>query len=639
MFGFLFLPLFTCVLCGLFMRNVDKNFSAYITSFGVFIAFCVSGFAFYLTAFKKEVIDISLFNFFVFSNFSTEWSIYIDSLTATMLFVVTFVSLLVHIYSIGYMHDDENQPKFMAFLSLFTFFMLVLVTAKDFIQLFVGWEGVGLCSYLLIGFWNEKESANLASIKAFITNRVSDLALIVGICGIYYLFGSFEFKAIHAGMADHIGEHFSIFGIELEYITLIAICLFIGCMGKSAQLFLHVWLPDAMEGPTPVSALIHAATMVTAGVFLLSRASFIFEYSPQTQTFIIFIGSLTALFAATIALTQNDIKKIIAYSTCSQLGYMMVASGFSAYNAGIFHLATHAFFKALLFLSAGSVIHAMSGEQDINKMGGLAKKIPVTFYCMLIGSVAIAGIPPLAGFFSKDAIIESAFLSSHPLNIFSFCLLVVSAFITSFYSWRLIILTFGGKEVRNTKDVINHIHESPKVMLIPLILLSIFAIFSGIILEYTFHILSSENGIFAKSIFVLQGNDILSKLSEISVFVKFTPTILSIVAICFAYWFFAKKRQNYFPKFIINLVSNKYYFDEIYKMTIVKLTHCISTILIKFVDKKIIDFSLTEVATRLVNLFAFCSSRIQNGKVVQYFALMFITITLTFYFVIYKNFI
>ena len=631
MITLVFSPLLFAFICGIFLRDKNQNISAYLTTFGVFVAFSTSVFAFFKVL-KEGAAQIIIAPFMQFEGFSSVWGVYIDGLTSVMLVVVTFVSMLVHLYSIGYMHDDENQPKFMAYLSLFTFFMIVLVTAKDFLQLFVGWEGVGLCSYLLIGFWNEKTSANNAAIKAFITNRVGDLALILGMCAIYYVFGTLEFSNIFANI-NNAFEVINICGFEVSYVTIIAVLLFIGAMGKSAQIFLHVWLPDAMEGPTPVSALIHAATMVTAGVFLLSRVSIFFEYSEFARTLVIVVGTITALFAATIALTQNDIKKIIAYSTCSQLGYMFAASGFSAYHAGVFHLATHAFFKALLFLSAGSIIHAMSGEQDINKMGGLRKKIPITFACIMIGSIAIAGIPPLSGFFSKDAILESAFMSGSLIGKISFYTLLLTAVMTTFYSWRLIILVFHG-ETNNTKSIIAKIHESPLVMIVPLILLAIFAIFAGATFEYIFHILSVENGIFANSIFVLKENNILEKIHETPIYVKFAPTVLSVFVILFAYWYFSKKRKNIVPKSIIKLVSNKYYFDEIYERIFIKPTKKVSTFLLSYFDKKIIDTFLAGSCTKIAYIFSGFNAKFQSGKINIYFSLIFISLVIMFFYII-----
>jgi NADH-quinone oxidoreductase subunit L len=634
----LLLPFIGSFITGLFLRN-QKNAAIFTTTFSVLIAFISSCFIFYNIGFSEgKVMEVVLMQFISMGSFSSFWAIHVDGLTAIMLIVVTFVSLLVHVYSIGYMSHDENVPKFMSFLSLFTFFMLVLITAQDFLQLFVGWEGVGLCSYLLIGFWNEKPSANNAAIKAFITNRVGDLALILGMCAIYYIFGSLNFKVINENINNAL-VNVSLFGVEVSAVTLIAVLLFIGCMGKSAQLFLHVWLPDAMEGPTPVSALIHAATMVTAGVFLLSRVSIIFEYSETARMLIIIVGSLTSLFAATIALSQNDIKKIIAYSTCSQLGYMFVASGFSAYNAGIFHLATHAFFKALLFLSAGSVIHAMSGEQDINKMGALSKKIPITFVCMLIGSIAIAGLPPLSGFFSKDAILESAFMADSAIGMFAFVIGVVTAFLTTFYSWRLLILVFNGSKTRNTKEVVSHIHESPASMIVPLVCLSVFAIFAGGILEYIFHILSVNAGFLGSAINVLPINDVLSKIHDTPIFIKFLPTVLSIISICLAYYFFlSSKKYSLVPAGLKKLVENKYYVDEIYGKIFIAPTKQLSKFFMETFDKKIVDAFFVAIPTNVFRFFSKITAVLQNGKINFYFLSMLASICLIFYFLVLKTY-
>ncbi len=394
------------------------------------------------------------------------WALRVDTLTAVMLVVVTSVSSLVHLYSIGYMHEDPNRPRFMAYLSLFTFAMLMLVTADNLVQLFFGWEGVGLASYLLIGFWFQKPSANAAAIKAFVVNRVGDFGFALGIFAIFALVGSTDFDTIFAAAPGLTGKTIHFFRWDIDALTLTCLFLFMGAMGKSAQFLLHTWLPDAMEGPTPVSALIHAATMVTAGVFMVARLSPLFELAPNAQAFVMLIGATTAMFAATIGLVQNDIKRIIAYSTCSQLGYMFVAMGAGAYSVGMFHLFTHAFFKALLFLGAGSVIHAMHHEQDIRNMGGLKDRIPFTYITMIIGTLALTGFPLTAGYFSKDAIIESAFVAHNPFALYGFLCTVVAAGLTSFYSWRLIFKTFHGEP----HDAHHHeaAHESPYVMLIPL---------------------------------------------------------------------------------------------------------------------------------------------------------------------------
>lgn len=633
----LFAPLFGAIITGLFFRLKNSLFVPFISiagvGFSVLGAICI----FYNVNIQGEVYNIYIAKFLQLQGFTSWWSLQADGLTSIMLVVVTVVSLLVHIYSVEYMKADENRPKFMAFLSFFTFFMLVLVTSRDFIQMFVGWEGVGLCSYLLIGFWNEKESANRAAIKAFITNRVADLAFILGMCVIYFIFGSLDFAFIKQNISTAL-SYASIFGVEISFITLISICLFIGCMGKSAQIFLHVWLPDAMEGPTPVSALIHAATMVTAGVFLLAKCSFIFEYSDSARDVITIVGSITALFAATIALRQNDIKKIIAYSTCSQLGYMFAAAGLSAYNASIFHLATHAFFKALLFLGAGSVIHALSGEQNIDKMGGLASKIPFTFICMLIGSIAIAGIPPLSGFFSKDSIIEAAFMKGTPIGYFSFILLLITAFLTTFYSWRLLIRVFSGKETRSSKEIVDHIHESPKIMLVPLGILCFFAIFAGIIFEYIFHILSSQKGILANSITLLQQNDVLSKIHHIHFIIKYLPLLLTVLAIWLAYAIYVKgKFIKIFPSFVIRIIEKKYYIDEMYSIIFIKPLKNVSLFFIWIFDKKILDRIFTSLPQALSLLFAAGFNKLQAGRIVIYFSVIMVSMISLFIFLILQS--
>lgn len=421
-----FLPLIGFLFSGLFSRifankkSFSDHFAQYFSTALLFAAAVCATIIFVDVAHNKTAYSVHLIDWITSGDFRARWSVQVDSLTAVMLVVVTWVSSLVHLYSIGYMHEDKSIARFMAYLSLFTFFMLVLVTAQNFLQLFVGWEGVGVASYLLIGFWFKKQSANAAAMKAFIANRVGDLGLILAIGLIYLTFGTIEFSEVFAQVCNRFETTFPLFGTEFRAIDAICILLFIGAMGKSAQIGLHVWLADAMEGPTPVSALIHAATMVTAGVFLVARCSPLFEYSNIALSMVTIVGAVTALFAATIALTQNDIKKIIAYSTCSQLGYMFFACGVSAYSAAVFHLATHAFFKALLFLGAGSVIHAMHHEQDIQKMGGIWKKIPITYAMMWIGSLALAGFPPFAGFYSKDVILEAAFMSHSEYGKFAY---------------------------------------------------------------------------------------------------------------------------------------------------------------------------------------------------------------------------
>ena len=475
----IFLPLLGFLFCFLLGKQFNYKVYQISTTSILFLCTLFSWIIFIQFINNKETEIIFILNWITSGNFIVDWSIRLDTLTAVMFIVVTTVSACVHLYSIGYMEEDPSKIRFMGYLSLFTFFMLVLVSSNNLLQMFFGWEGVGLASYLLIGFWHHKDSANKAAIKAFVVNRVGDFGYAIGIAGIFYIFGTISFDSIFS-QVDQFSEH-QIQFLSFSFPTLDFLCflLFIGAMGKSAQLGLHTWLPDAMEGPTPVSALIHAATMVTAGVFLVARMSPLYEFATFTNLFITFIGAATAIFAASIALTQNDIKRVIAYSTCSQLGYMFFAAGVGAYNASIFHLTTHAFFKALLFLSAGSVIHAMHHEQDMRKMGGLFKKIPFTATMMWIGSLAIIGFPYLSGYYSKESILENAFYASNGIAYFAYLVGILTALLTAFYSWRLLFLTFHG-ENRSENKTYDHAHESPLVMTVPLFILAIGSIFSGI---------------------------------------------------------------------------------------------------------------------------------------------------------------
>ncbi len=496
----LFLPLLGSFISAFFYKKIGDKTCQILTSAFIVIAAILSSIILLDTIKTGKTYEYPIFNWITSGTLKLHWSIYVDSLTAVMLVVVNSVSALVHIYSIGYMSHDPHKPRFMSYLSLFTFMMLSLITADNFLQLFFGWEGVGLASYLLIGFWFKKESANNASMKAFIVNRVGDLGLLIAMFLIFKTFGTLTFSEVFTQAAEQSKNTIKIFGGEFNLITTICVFLFIGAMGKSAQIILHTWLPDAMEGPTPVSALIHAATMVTAGVFLVARCSPLFEYSQYALNLVAFVGATTAIFAATVAIVQTDIKRIIAYSTCSQLGYMFFAAGMGAYNIAIFHLFTHAFFKALLFLGAGSVIHAFHDEQNIEKMGGVWKKIPMTYALMVIGTLALTGFPLLAGFYSKDAIIESAYFSKSLFAGYAFVIGLTTAFITSVYSWRLIFKTFHGKY--NNAMSFDKVHESGLVMIIPLVVLAIGAIFSG----YVFHeIFIGENTKFwGKAIFFLK---------------------------------------------------------------------------------------------------------------------------------------
>ena len=477
----LFLPLLGSV-AGYLAKPLGDRYSEILTTSLVILSAIFSIVIFYNGIVYDIYGNYKIIEWINSGEFNVDWSINIDPLSSIMLVVVTIVSSLVHIYSIGYMKSDPNKPRFMSYLSLFTFAMLTLVVSDNFLQLFFGWEGVGLSSYLLIGFWYKKNSANNAAIKAFLVNRVGDFGLAIGIFLIFKFCGTLNYSEVFSKISELQNTQINFIGLNLNLITIICLTLFIGAMGKSAQFLLHTWLPDAMEGPTPVSALIHAATMVTAGVFLVVRCSPIFEFSQFTLNFIAIIGMLTALFAASVALVQNDIKKIIAYSTCSQLGYMFFATGIGAYHVAIFHLFTHAFFKALLFLGSGSVIHAFNDEQDIRKMGGVWKKLPFTWFLMLIGTLALTGFPFLSGFYSKDAIIEFAFLKNTPIGYYVMSIGIFTAVLTGVYSWRLFFKTFHGS-YNNTNFPIEKTHESPLVMLIPLIILSLGAILSGFLFK------------------------------------------------------------------------------------------------------------------------------------------------------------
>ncbi|HEX9858061.1 MAG TPA: NADH-quinone oxidoreductase subunit L, partial [Paracoccaceae bacterium] len=483
----LFAPLIGALICGFGWRLIGEFAGQVITTALVFLSALLSWVIF--LSFDGETQTIHLMTWIQSGTLDTEWAIRLDRLTAIMLVVVGTVSALVHLYSFGYMAHDENwthhehyKARFFAYLSFFTFTMLMLVTSDNLVQMFFGWEGVGLASYLLIGFYYKKPSANAAAIKAFVVNRVGDFGFALGIFALFFLVDSIRFDDIFAAAPELAGQELSFLWTHWNAANLIGVLLFIGAMGKSAQLFLHTWLPDAMEGPTPVSALIHAATMVTAGVFLVCRMSPLFEFAPDAKTMIVVVGASTAFFAATVGLVQNDIKRVIAYSTCSQLGYMFVAAGVGVYSVAMFHLFTHAFFKAMLFLGAGSVITAMHHEQDMRNYGGLRKKIPYTFAAMLIGTLAITGVGiPLthigfAGFLSKDAVIESAWVGSQ----YAFWLLVIAAFMTSFYSWRLMFMTFYGTP-RGDHHTHDHAHESPWTILVPLGALAIGAVFSGMV--------------------------------------------------------------------------------------------------------------------------------------------------------------
>jgi NADH-quinone oxidoreductase subunit L len=522
-------------------------------------------------------------------NLNVAWSLRVDTLTAVMLVVVNTVSALVHLYSIGYMAEDPGRPRFMSYLSLFTFAMLMLVTADNLVQLFFGWEGVGLASYLLIGFWYKRPSANAAAIKAFIVNRVGDFGFALGIFSIFMLVGSTDFETIFAAAPSLTGKTINFFGWQADALTLTCLLLFMGAMGKSAQFLLHTWLPDAMEGPTPVSALIHAATMVTAGVFMVVRLSPLFELAPTAQAVVMFFGATTAFFAATVGLVQNDIKRIVAYSTCSQLGYMFVAMGAGAYSVGMFHLFTHAFFKALLFLGSGSVIHAMHHEQDIRHMGGLRNKIPFTYIMMVIGTLALTGFPLTAGYFSKDAIIESAFVAHNPFSLYAFVLTVVAAGLTSFYSWRLIFKTFHGEP--HDHHHYEAAHESPLVMLIPLFVLAAGSLLAGFPFQEVFAGHGTEE-FFRESVKMKPG--LLDEMHHISIVVAALPTVMMVVGFAISWLFYI--RRPYLPvelagqhQLLYRFLLNKWYFDELYDFLFVNPAKWLGTTLWKKGDGVVID--------------------------------------------------
>ncbi|MDB5620875.1 NADH-quinone oxidoreductase subunit L [Tardiphaga sp.] len=517
------------------------------------------------------------------------WTLRVDTLTAVMLVVVTTVSALVHIYSLGYMEDDPNRPRFMAYLSLFTFMMLMLVTADNLVQLFFGWEGVGLASYLLIGFWYQKPTANAAAIKAFVVNRVGDFGFLLGIFTLFMLIGSTDFDTIFSAAPGLTGKTINFFGWHADALTLTCLLLFMGAMGKSAQFLLHTWLPDAMEGPTPVSALIHAATMVTAGVFMVARMSPVFELAPNAQAVVMLVGATTAFFAATIGLVQNDIKRIVAYSTCSQLGYMFVALGAGAYSVAMFHLFTHAFFKALLFLGSGSVIYAMHHEQDIRNMGGLKDKIPFTYSMMVIGTLALTGFPLTAGYFSKDAIIEAAFVSHNPFALYGFLMTIIAAGLTSFYSWRLIFKTFHGAP--HDKKHYDAAHEAPLVMLVPLGVLAAGAIFAG----FPFKELFAGHGVEEFFRASLKNHPhLLEEMHHIPALVANLPTAMMVGGFLVSWLFYI--RRPYLPvelagqhPLLYKFLLNKWYFDELYDLIFVRPAKRLGRFLWKVGDGKIID--------------------------------------------------
>lgn len=677
-----FLPLLGAIIAGFFGRLIGARPAEIVTTSLLGVAAVFSWIAFLqIGVGGGEAQQIEIIPWITSGAFQTAWTLRVDTLTVVMLVVVNTVSSLVHLYSIGYMAEDPHRPRFFAYLSLFTFAMLMLVTADNFLQLFFGWEGVGLASYLLIGFWYQKPSANAAAIKAFVVNRVGDFGFALGIVGVFAVFGTIDFDSVFAASPAMAGRTFEFAGMQVDVMTTLCLLLFVGAMGKSAQFGLHTWLPDAMEGPTPVSALIHAATMVTAGVFLVCRCSPMFEYAPDALAFVTIIGAITAFFAATVGMFQNDIKRVIAYSTCSQLGYMFFAAGVSAYQAAMFHLFTHAFFKALLFLGAGSVIHAMHHEQDMRRMGGLYKLIPFTYAMMTIGTIALIGlgIPHVfgfAGFYSKDAILETAYAAGG-VGMFGFIAGITAALMTSFYSWRLAFMTFHGTpkwkgtseeshehspgsepaadehdhmkspKVGHESDQHHaaahathvhddhahahddhhghhelHPHESPMVMTIPLGILAIGAVLAGI-LFYPYFIGDDNSAFWRDSIFVLHGEHVLHARHDVPEWVLWAPLVVTVLGFLIAYYYFIRRPDRAAAMaaregLLYNFLKNKWYIDELYNLIFVRPAMWIGRKLWKLGDGWLIDgFGPDGVAARVKDL-AGRASKVQTGFIYHY---------------------
>ncbi len=630
-------PLAGALIAGFGHRFIGERMAMVIPTAILFLCCLLSWITFYTYDAHEGAEVETLFRFLDSGSVVADWAIRLDTLTKIMLVVVTTVSSLVHLYSIGYMEEDDAKPRFFAYLSFFTFSMLALVTSDNLVQMFFGWEGVGVASYLLIGFWYKKPSACAAAMKAFIVNRVGDFGFALGIFGVFYMVDSIAFAEIFA--FDWTGQTIHFLWRDWPAVEILAFLLFVGAMGKSAQLFLHTWLPDAMEGPTPVSALIHAATMVTAGVFLVCRMSPMFEQAPVALGIVTVIGACTAFFAATVGLVQNDIKRVIAYSTCSQLGYMFAAAGVGFYQAAMFHLFTHAFFKALLFLGAGSVIHAMHHEQDMRQYGGLRKKIPVTFWMMMLGTLAITGVGVpfsadllgvpvgFAGFVSKDAIIEGTF-AGH--SEFAFWLLVTAALMTSFYSWRLIFMTFFGQP-RDRKHY-EHAHESPNVMMIPLYVLGAGAVLAGM-LWYGDFVGHHAEEFFGAAVGIGPENHVLHAVHEVPTWVKLAPFFAMLIGLGIAYWFYIAQpelpgelaeRHSGLYRFLLN----KWYFDEVYDFLFVRPAMRLGRFLWKKGDGATVDGIIDGIAMGIVPWLTRLAGRAQSGYIYTYAFAMLIGIAL-----------
>jgi NADH-quinone oxidoreductase subunit L len=624
----LFAPLAGAAIAGLFGRKIGDKASQFVTCTFMFILTAAALFQFDQVVLKGAHGGIEVLARWIDSDLlKANWTVKWDTLSALMVCVVSIVSTCVHVYSVGYMSEDKHIPRFMAYLSLFTFFMLMLVTGDNLLQMFFGWEGVGLASYLLINFWFEKDSANNASIKAFLVNRVGDFGFALGIFACFFIFGTVEFAPLFEAAKNFVGKDMEFLGMNLPVLDTIALLLFVGAMGKSAQLLLHTWLPDAMEGPTPVSALIHAATMVTAGVFMMARLSPLFELAPIALMVVTLLGAVTALVAATIGLTQFDIKRVIAYSTMSQLGYMFFAAGVSAYSASIYHLMTHAFFKALLFLGAGSVIHALSGEQDMRKMGGVWKTIPKTYVLMWIGSLALAGvgIPGVygfAGFYSKDAILEASYAAGTQWGEIAYWMGIAAAFMTAFYSWRLIMMTFHGK-FNGDQEALEHAHESPAVMLWPLYVLGAGALLAGVLTQEWFLGHHSLEHFWHGAISVAPEHKAMENMHHVPLWVKLAPLGAGLSGIILAVLFYGK--WTGVPKAIASafgpiyrLVYNKYYFDEIYDFFFVRGAKALGKITYNLGDNKLIDGLGPDGLSSLSKAFAQQMSKLQTGYIYHY---------------------
>ena len=625
----IFFPLIGSLIAGLGGWYIGQYGSMFVTTAFMILACLLSFYAFYEIGLNGNVFYYTLSNWIKSGTLSVNWGFLFDPVTAVMLIVVTTVSLLVHIYSCGYMSHDPHVSRFMSYLSLFTFFMLMLITSDNFVQLFLGWEGVGLCSYLLISFWFTRPQANKSALKALLMNRIGDCGLLFAIGLIFYTFQTVDFETVFELAPNFIYENIYLLGYNINVITVITLLLFLGAVGKSAQIGLHTWLPDAMEGPTPVSALIHAATMVTAGVFLLIRCSPLFELSHTSLFVVVIIGATTSIFAATVGLVQNDIKKIIAYSTCSQLGYMVFICGLSGYNYGLFHLTTHAFFKALLFLSAGSIIHGLSNEQDIRRMGGLTKIFPLTYGMFFIGTLALIGFPFLAGFYSKDAILELAFANYTISGHFAYWVGSLAAFCTSFYSFRLLYFVFYSKNASYKPQVISA-HESSVLMALPLLLLSLGSIFSGYILKDA--LIGQGSSFFQDSITVLFVRNKAFEAELIPIWIKLLPTILTIIGATSAY-LVNSRLQSTVTTIQLNNVqiyrffNKKWYFDYLYNIVLAypALTFFYDYVY-KMTDKGIIELFGPTGITKVIYSVSKYNRSLHTGIIYQYLSLIFLTV-------------